>query len=453
MEMGDDPLGLFLLPKAVKDASLRPPAHGREVGKESPRWVLLDKTAYFAGADVRNATTATSKTREGHEIQVTLCTAAQPPLVSYMCVHSPTLKPSHDFAKEPTILATHDDLLLFRLTLGHGNRHNLFLSDYFVYQAASDGSPPSLTHITHPCGDPDNLFPDTHVGILHHHHPLIPLALRPHNPQHYIVAALTPTRKPGGEYRLHLYHSTTKQWTTKLLQLGGLPPSPPLTFFHHYTDKVINLSHQAPGLMGFADLWRGLLLVNVLHDHEPAPTYIPLPPPLRPRHDNQLPNGDTSDVRDIAIDLQGCINYVEFELSILPHPQRHSGSYIADGWTAAKWSWIAESGCWRMDCHLHSSDISDTMMPRLPNYSEPQPDLEKLHVGHPVLSLHDTHLVYLMAKIEDRAHKAWILPIDLRNGVIQQPADFAGADRTSGICEMYVQTNISRYPQTAPTGN
>uniref|UniRef100_A0A0E0M4R4 RING-type E3 ubiquitin transferase n=1 Tax=Oryza punctata TaxID=4537 RepID=A0A0E0M4R4_ORYPU len=431
MEMGDDPLGLFLLPKAVKDSSLRPPAHGRDVGKESPRWALLDKTAYFAGADVRNATTAFGKTRDGHEIQVTLCTAAQPPLVSYMCVHTPTLKPSDDFANEPEIIAAHDDLLLIRLTLGHVDNHqNKLLSDYFVYQAqasASDG--PSLARVTNP--GRDHIFPDTHVGIL--------------KQQHYIIAALTPTSKPGGEFHLHLYHSNTKQWTTKVLQLGGLPPAPPLNFFHHYTNKVISLSHQAPGLMGFADLWRGVVLVNVLQE-EPAPSYILLPPPLRKR--NKLDGGNPLDVRDIAIDLQGCINYVEFELGILPHPQRHSGSYIADGWTAAKWSWIAESGCWRMDCHLHSSDISDTMMPRLPNYSEPipQPNLEKLHVGHPVLSLHDTHLVYLMAKIDHLAHKAWILLIDLRNGVIQQPIDFMGADRTVGICETYVQTTISRYP-------
>uniref|UniRef100_A0A0D3HA90 DUF1618 domain-containing protein n=1 Tax=Oryza barthii TaxID=65489 RepID=A0A0D3HA90_9ORYZ len=60
-------------------------------------------------------------------------------------------------------------------------------------------------------------------------------------------------------------------------------------------------------------------------------------------------------------------------------------------------------------------------MPKLPNYF---PILEKLHVGHPVLSLHIDHL----------AHKAWILPIDLRNGTV-------------GICETYIQTTISIYPR------
>jgi hypothetical protein len=43
--------------------SLYPPVHGRSLGKRKrrrrrmPRWVLLDKLAYFSDADVRNATT------------------------------------------------------------------------------------------------------------------------------------------------------------------------------------------------------------------------------------------------------------------------------------------------------------------------------------------------------------------------------------------------------------
>ncbi|KAF0913410.1 hypothetical protein E2562_022197 [Oryza meyeriana var. granulata] len=103
-----------------------------------------------------------------------------------------------------------------------------------------------------------------------------------------------------------------------------------------------------------------------------------------------------------------------------------------------------------MDCQLHASDVSH-MMPKLPNCEfTPQPNLEKLHVGHPVLSLHNGDVVYLMAKVEHRDYKAWIIPIDLRNKVIQEPADFAGADRTVGITFTYMHTGISSYPQNAP---
>jgi hypothetical protein len=87
-----------------------------------------------------------------------------------------------------------------------------------------------------------------------------------------------------------------------------------------------------------------------------------------------IDEGNASDVRDIAIDLEGCINYVEFELKGLPHPQRDT--------LLMAWSWLLAHG--------------------LPNYDtarRPQPSLQKLHVGHPVLSLHDAHLVHLMAKI------------------------------------------------------
>uniref|UniRef100_A0A0D9XGX0 DUF1618 domain-containing protein n=1 Tax=Leersia perrieri TaxID=77586 RepID=A0A0D9XGX0_9ORYZ len=102
----------------IKDASPYPPVH-KAKGGLSPSWVLFDRVAYIAAADLRNATAAVSNTRDGHEIRVIQCTSAEPPLVSYMCVHSPTLDPSRDFAMEPEIIAAHDDLLLFRLALGH----------------------------------------------------------------------------------------------------------------------------------------------------------------------------------------------------------------------------------------------------------------------------------------------------------------------------------------------
>uniref|UniRef100_A0A0E0GFM3 Uncharacterized protein n=1 Tax=Oryza nivara TaxID=4536 RepID=A0A0E0GFM3_ORYNI len=41
-----------------------------------------------------------------------------------------------------------------------------------------------------------------------------------------------------------------------------------------------SIAAQAPGLMGFVDLWLGIVLVNLLQE-EPAPSYIQLPPPLR----------------------------------------------------------------------------------------------------------------------------------------------------------------------------
>uniref|UniRef100_A0A0E0GFQ5 DUF1618 domain-containing protein n=1 Tax=Oryza nivara TaxID=4536 RepID=A0A0E0GFQ5_ORYNI len=451
----------------VMDASLCPPFHGRSVDKGTrrrPRWVLLDKLAYFAGADVRNATTATSKTREGHEIQVTLCTAAQPQLVSYVCVHSPTLNPaSDDYAMEPQIIAAHDDLLLIRLILGRGNRFTVSLADYFVYQASiADDIPPSLTRITHP--GPMITFTNHEVAILHyipedtHHHPY---ALRPHNPlsssskQHYIVTAFSVNRyRPPGEYKLHLYHSHTQQWTTTHFNLAAtMPPLPDLSPFHHRTTNVINLTHQSPGLMAFVDLWQGLLLINVLDKVQPAaPRYIPLPPPLK---QGKVISGrvDPTDVRDIAVDAKGHINFVELEVDAIQHESDRTG-YISQGWTVAKWSCSnteSDDCCWHMDCKLNASDISHLMPPELPNYCHPTPTLERLHIGHPLLSLDNNgDVVYFMAKVDHRDYKAWVIPVDMRKRLIHEPAVFEGAPRTLGIGSTFIQTTISNYPQPAP---
>uniref|UniRef100_A0A0E0B6R7 DUF1618 domain-containing protein n=1 Tax=Oryza glumipatula TaxID=40148 RepID=A0A0E0B6R7_9ORYZ len=364
-------------------ASLYPPVHGRSLGKRKrrqrrmPRWVLLDKLAYFSDADVRNATTATSKTREGHEIQVTLCTAARPPLVSYVCIHSPTLNPkTDDFAMEPQIIAAHDDLLLIRLILGIGNRFTVSLADYFVYQAASidDDIPPSLTRITHP--GPMITFTNHEVTILHNipeaqdiDEPLIS------NKQHYIITTLSPAATPRN---------------------------------------------------------------------------IPLPPPLK--QGKVISGADPKDVRDIAVDLQGHINFVELEVDALRHKTDRTG-YISQDWTVAKWSCCINSesdDClWHMDYKLNASDISHLMPPQLPNYchpTKPSPTLERLHVGHPLLSLDNNG----MAKVDHRDYKAWVIPVDMRKRLIHEPAVFEGAPRTLGISHTYIQTTISNYLQPVP---
>uniref|UniRef100_A0A0D9XGX2 DUF1618 domain-containing protein n=1 Tax=Leersia perrieri TaxID=77586 RepID=A0A0D9XGX2_9ORYZ len=244
-------------------------------------------------------------------------------------------------------------------------------------------------------------------------------------------------RCPRGNYNLHLYHSRTKLWTTKVLPLGRvgtMPPSPGLTFFLQCTSKVINLSQHSPGLMGFADLWRGILLINVLHDQPPA--IMPLLPPLK--HGKMLA-GDCGMFETSSLTYKV---YVELDVHILTHAHTpRPSSYVADGWTTASWSWHIESACWRKDHEIHASDLSPTM-PRLPNYSEPtpQPTLERLHIGHPVLSLHGD-VVILMAKVDHLDHKAWILPVNLSKRMMQQPIEFVGASRTSGIEFTYVQNH------------
>uniref|UniRef100_A0A0E0M4N7 DUF1618 domain-containing protein n=1 Tax=Oryza punctata TaxID=4537 RepID=A0A0E0M4N7_ORYPU len=144
-----------------------------------------------------------------------------------------------------------------------------------------------------------------------------------------------------------------------------MPPLPGgLSYLEHRTTNVINLTHQSPGLMAFVDL----LLINVLDKLE-QPRYIPLPPSLK---QGKVISGraDPKDVRDIAIDAKGHINFVELEVDALRHESDRT-AYISQGWTVAKWSCInteSDDCCWHMDCKLNASDISH-LMPN-PNLGE-----------------------------------------------------------------------------------
>jgi hypothetical protein len=91
------------------------------------------------------------------------------------------------------------------------------------------------------------------------------------------------------------------------------------------------------------------------------------------------------------------------------------------------------------------------MPPELPNYCHPTPTLERLHIGHPLLSLDNNgDVVYFMAKVDHRDYKAWVIPVDMRKRLIHEPAVFEGAPRTLGIGSTFIQTTISNYPQPAP---
>ncbi|KAJ1284026.1 hypothetical protein BS78_03G172200 [Paspalum vaginatum] len=82
--------------------TLRPPCHGEDPtdADHTLPWILLDVRAYIA--DRRNATTACTELNDGHQIQITVCTAP-PLLISYICAWSPTTDPALIFAEEPVV--------------------------------------------------------------------------------------------------------------------------------------------------------------------------------------------------------------------------------------------------------------------------------------------------------------------------------------------------------------
>ncbi|OEL32586.1 hypothetical protein BAE44_0006395 [Dichanthelium oligosanthes] len=227
--------------KATMDAaSLHPPSYGGAdlADAPTPSWVLLDFRAYFT--DRRNATTTTCMTRDNQEIQITFF-PAHPPRVSYFCVHCRGVEPG-DFATEPK----------------------------------ADGGPdgaPSLELLPHPSR---YFFYDEQVGLLSREAEYTVVALRDDASAYFRGSSMP------GKYDVCLLDSERKVWTTKAV---FVPPerqqgSSGEEGFRHETTNVLTIGGE-PGTMAFVDLWRGILLLDVLHG-DPMLRYIRMPPPLSP---------------------------------------------------------------------------------------------------------------------------------------------------------------------------
>lgn len=378
--------------------------------------LLLNLQVDTASDGDGNHTTASCRTSGGaHDVQVTLF-AANPPGVSRLQVVRSA------GASAPYIVTTEADLVLLGVPASADSARTMSGYDYFVYKlGAGEKGASSLELLPGPV--PSSLsLDDSHVGILRRR-------------DSYLIVALCYTSSPG-KYDLHLYDSKSGGWTTKQASLDQQQHMDHC----HVNRKVITVGGDA-GTMAWVDLWHGILFCDVLHE-EPRLQHIPLPPPLLPTREL---GGCPRNARDIAV-INGRIYYVELQIRTMPGSSSR-GSYISDGWTVAIWSTSAtgpwHGDCWHQDYKLDASEI--TVGEKLVHFEGvAEPTLVRLQTGHPTLCLHDSRVVYLMAKVDYQDEKAWVLAVDMRNKTLQAVAKFT-ADRVPGFCFTYTHTRVSEY--------
>ncbi|KAJ1269870.1 hypothetical protein BS78_06G011000 [Paspalum vaginatum] len=333
--------------------SIPPPIHAEDPVSPLPESILID--VYGRLSDRINDTTAEGFTRGGERIQISFW-AAEPPRVSCFTVHCPDLK-RYPFGSMPKILSTEDDLVLVRVPICPGNGHqDARNNDYSVYQAGTKNKPPSLR--------------------------------------------LIPTSPPS--------FSDRQRWSARSVYVDA-----PHDFDYDYAHKVITIGGEL-GSVGWVDLWRGILIYDVLLDNNNSLRYVPLPLPVLPKC------GLPKLVRNIVV-LHGCIRFFQ----------------LTQGWEAATMkmdiSDIGSGSKWGDEFTVNFLDVpvnrvAYAQMLDRPNHlqegEDKEPNLASLCPFNPALSLHDDGTVYVMTKHNYMEDKALVIALDMGNRTLEGMAYF-----------------------------
>ncbi|CAL5000275.1 unnamed protein product [Urochloa decumbens] len=421
--------------------------------------LLLNVHAYLG--ECKNATTASSTTRHDQNIEVSL-RLARPPLPSDVFVHCPEL----GFTVLPRVVRAVEDLLLIRVDIScqpdYVSSPND--SDYFIYRAGCGGNKrgtPSLGRLFRP----HPFFHDDDVGLLS-------------RGDHYTVAALLASGTPD-VYELHILHSQSpSEWIYRKVSVKDPQRAPPLVIpercnrlLYHDTTTVIAIGGEG-GTMGWVDLWRGILLCDVLRD-EPTIRGVPLPFPLDLVGSN---NGLGADpgcpqfLRGIAFIKRGannaedCLKLVHLEANatgLLPDALGSgSPSFLMHSWAILTYTNNKMTSSWKdwhrdgrvqasaitIDSQIKSELFQSGLLLEPSDVAGAGRGLQNLLVSNPAPDISAAHgdVVYLMAREKFMHPKAYVLAVDLKNKRLVSASEF-GTEREPYAPVMHCPSTISKY--------
>ncbi|KAF7028311.1 hypothetical protein CFC21_040253 [Triticum aestivum] len=420
--------------KGYYEASLRPPAEDDvfTAAAAATKWdwgeALLDRAAYMV--DKVNHTSARCRFRRDVlderevEMRVTLC-LAPPPLVSYFCCHAYYTDDKGEdnrlFISEPSMFAMEGDLAL--ITLCHGKFHpsaingNKGYYEYLVYQAGKE----ELTRLPHP--DPwmlpnerSHCFNSTSIAVVPYSSKISPKD----DDDAYRIAALGKDffhDSANGPHYLCIYDSKAGAWTRKA---GAIPqPLPPPSDF--ISDMSITIGGNSGGIVGWVDLWSGMLLSDVLADDTPFHQfrYVPLPEPRQPPNRLPLAVDIATAFRDIVLVKEtGIIRFVDLQVHGEPG---NPFSETPSGWTVVTWtmeglrrdSVTLGDMRFKLEHEVHSCDIE--------NYDLPK----SVFVSNPILSSHKDGILYLRTTVSSKTDRnSRVIAVDIKNKKLLKVGEF-----------------------------
>ncbi|CAM0944045.1 unnamed protein product [Alopecurus aequalis] len=416
---------------SYREAILPPPplpSSGNGGASASPTplsCVLLDDRGYIAD-DRRNHTTAYATTRDGGQFHASFF-LADPPLVSYFCVShpravGPSSKSAAEFRRDPYCIASEAGLVLLS-----ANHSSFQMQDYYAGLLRYGGDRGG-----------------------------------------YIIAVLQGTAYVGlGPTALGIciFDSKTNAWSKRPAAFDKQPRWQ-REEVRPKINSVITIGGTA-GTMAFVEP-NGIIFCDVLTAESPVPLrYVPFPPSFLTNEwiSHHRITSSMAMCRDVAV-VRGRIRYIEIEMYIREVFPFNWGcgveGVISDGWTAVMWSMADYSGDWHKDAEIHSHEVSTVdddgntvagfeLLPTLrDDNGTPQPTLERMHIGHPTISLCDDDVVYLIAKVERKDPEGWVIALDTRKKRLQGVVEYPGTARHRSLEGSYTRCTISQYLSVAP---
>ncbi|RLN34094.1 uncharacterized protein C2845_PM03G01750 [Panicum miliaceum] len=410
-----------------------------------PSFVLLDTSSYNAGRP--NASAATSKTSTGLPIEVTFC-AVPPRDLSYLIVRCPGLEVDPtDLFLAPRIISADADLVLLRISRDAMAAMFPSHSDYFVCKLNQEAR---LDLLPNPYPD---RFSDEEFAILS-------------CGNSYVVAAIRIKSHREFAFMLHTYRSGPDgepgSWTSKRVSVEDPSrdrvcpiPRSATRVLYHMTSKAITLGG-AKGTVGWVDLWRGILLCDLLED-SPKLRDMPLPLPVKGNWQKFMIDPPHYD-RDIAVNQsRDTIKFVEMEIT---QPTK-----------ATTWSMpipVTSWNNWQRQCVIRSEDIhlppDNTEHYKLLRKLMSSGDKEKviteeaalslgcLRMAYPIVSINDDDdVVYLLSKGYSTRSVEVVVAVDVRTGTLRGVAKL-DTDRHFGFMRGgWLASGISKYLETMGT--
>ncbi|TVU40929.1 hypothetical protein EJB05_14414 [Eragrostis curvula] len=222
--------------------------------------------------------------------------------------------------------------------------------------------------------------------------------------------------------------------------------------------------------MGWVDLWRGVLLCDVL-SKEPKLRGVPMPLPLELLScDNGMGAelGCPKSLRGITVinrpGTEPYLRFVQLEPTAIPIPPPEDGDdeepefpdWEMRDWTITTWSnhkMTASWDDWHRDCPIKASDISISSRLKLkmlrsglllPSSGEgPARAFQNLLVSFPAPGM-DDNVVYLQARVRFMDPRVFVLALDTRRKELFGAVEFA-TEKIRGAGVVYFPSNISRY--------